>query len=79
MRAQDAGEDMTAVDPVCGRRLRADDAAVVHHEYRDRPWHFCSEACRERFVRLAARIQVAEVARRGALFRAGQRITWGRA
>jgi len=72
-------EEAMTVDPVCGRRLAAGDQAVVHLRFRDRPWHFCGEACRDQFLRLAARTHAVELARRGALLRPGERVTWGRA
>ena len=39
----------TVIDPVCGMRIEADDAAAVA-EHRGQTHYFCSEACRDIFV-----------------------------
>jgi YHS domain-containing protein len=77
MRTESSDETAVTIDPVCGRRLSPADEVVIHHQYRDRPWHFCSEACRDQFVRAAARAHAGELARRGALLRPGERVRWG--
>jgi len=37
------------IDPVCGMRIEADDAAATA-EHDGRTYYFCSEACRDAFV-----------------------------
>jgi YHS domain-containing protein len=39
----------TVIDPVCGMRIEADDAAAIA-EYEGQTHYFCSEACRDIFV-----------------------------
>jgi adenylate cyclase len=39
----------TVIDPVCGMRIEADDAAAIA-EQEGQTYYFCSEACREIFV-----------------------------
>lgn len=53
-------------DPICGRSVPV--PATERAEYRARTYHFCSAACRERFLAQAERFRVAELARAGALF-----------
>jgi adenylate cyclase len=39
----------TVIDPVCGMRIEADDAAAIA-EHEGQAYYFCSEACRDIFV-----------------------------
>ena len=39
----------TVIDPVCGMRIEADDAAAIA-EQEGQTYYFCSEACRDIFV-----------------------------
>ena len=39
----------TVIDPICGMRIEADDAAAIA-EYEGQTHYFCSEACRDGFV-----------------------------
>src|ERR1041384_4441208 len=39
----------TVIDPVCGMRIEADDAAAIA-EREGQTYYFCSEACRNIFV-----------------------------
>jgi len=39
----------SVIDPVCGMRIEADDAAAIA-EHRGQTYYFCSEACRDIFV-----------------------------
>jgi YHS domain-containing protein len=70
--------DAPIVDPICGRFLAA-GLVALHYDYRGRRWHFCSDRCRQRFLRVAARIHADEVARLGALFDTSEKVRWGQA
>lgn len=63
------------VDPVCGRAL-ASDSALATTEYKQKRYHFCSERCREQFLKQTERFRLRELARSGALMTPG-RIRWG--
>ena len=39
----------TVIDPVCGMRIEADDAAAIA-EHQGQTYYFCSEGCRDIFV-----------------------------
>ncbi|MBK9517858.1 MAG: YHS domain protein [Anaeromyxobacter sp.] len=69
--------DGVAVDPVCGQLVQASGAATQAVWHHGRTWHFCGLACQEEFVRMAERIRVVELARRGGLFTPLQRVRWG--
>lgn len=63
------------VDPVCGRTL-APDSAQSTTDYKRRRYHFCSDRCREQFLRQTERFRLRDLARSGALLTPG-RIRWG--
>jgi len=63
------------IDPVCGRKLPP-DSAQASTEYKRRRYHFCSDHCRELFLRQTERFRLRELARSGALLTPG-RVRWG--
>ncbi len=69
--------DGVAIDPVCGDPLLVDDAGTIRVEHRGKAFHFCSDGCRDRFLRLAERIRLEEVLKMGALFAPGEKARWG--
>lgn len=64
-------------DPVCGRTLLRDAPGTVRLVHHGQSFAFCSEACRERFERLAERVRVGEVLKMGALFAPSEKVRWG--
>lgn len=40
----------TAVDPVCGMKVKKSDAAATY-EYNNKTYYFCMEECKEKFVK----------------------------
>jgi YHS domain-containing protein len=48
-RGTDDFEDLAAVDPVCGMRIRC-SAAGAKMDYRGHPYYFCTDECRRRFA-----------------------------
>lgn len=63
------------VDPVCGRPL-SNEHGQASTEYKRRRYHFCSERCREQFLRQTERFRLRELARSGALMTPGK-VRWG--
>ncbi len=63
-----------SIDPICGKPVVEGEAPSF--EYRRRAYRFCSERCRERFVRRAERIRVGELAKLGTLF-SEHKARWG--
>ena len=45
-----AEEDGTAVDPVCGMKVKKEDAKFTH-VHNDMTYYFCNEGCKDKFVK----------------------------
>jgi YHS domain-containing protein len=69
------GADGVSFDPMCGKPVVDADAESL--EYKHRTYFFCSERCRNRFARHTERIRMNDLARLGALFHGGKKVSWG--
>ena len=55
----------TVIDPICGMRIEADDAAAIA-EQDGKTYYFCAEACRDIFISARSAHEAAGVADRSA-------------
>ncbi len=49
-RSTHAEEDGMAVDPVCGMKVKKEDARITH-VHNDKTYYFCNEECKDKFVK----------------------------
>jgi YHS domain-containing protein len=49
MHAHNHAEDST-IDPVCGMKVKKEEAKATY-EYKGRTYYFCTEACKEKFIK----------------------------
>ena len=61
----------TERDPICGKTLvvAIGDEDTPRAEYKKRVYHFCSDGCRDGFVKHTGFLRVLEAAQGGRLFR----------